>query len=53
MYRCESWTRRLITKEFMLLNGWCWAKLLRVPWTAKIKSVNSKRKSVLNIHWKD
>jgi len=35
MYRCESWTRRLSTKEFMLLNGWCWAKLLRVPWTAK------------------
>ena len=35
MYRCESWTRRLSAKEFMLLNGWCWARLLRVPWKAK------------------
>ena len=26
--------RRLSAKELMLLNWWCWRRLLRVPWTA-------------------
>ena len=36
MYECESWTlRRLSTEELMLLNCWCWRRLLIVPWTAR------------------
>ena len=31
---------------------WGWRRLLRVPWTAR-RSNQSKRKSTLNIHWKD
>ena len=27
--------RRLSTDELMLLNCWCWRRLLRVPWTAR------------------
>ena len=27
--------RKLSTKELMLLNWWCWRRLLRVPWTAR------------------
>ena len=37
MYGCESWTRKKAehqrTDAFEL---WCWRRLLRVPWTAKI-----------------
>ena len=34
MYGYESWTKKLSTKELMLLN-WCWRTLLRVPWTER------------------
>ena len=34
MYGYESWTKKLSTKELMLLN-WCWRRLLRVPWLAR------------------
>ena len=27
--------RKLSTEELMLLNLWCWSRLLRVPWTAR------------------
>ena len=27
--------RKLSAKELMLLNWWCWRRLLRVPWTAR------------------
>ena len=39
MYGCESWTvkkaerRRIDTFEL-----WCWRRLLRVPWTARISN---------------
>ena len=39
MYGCESWTvkkaecRRIDTSEL-----WCWRRLLRVPWTARISN---------------
>ena len=39
MYGCESWTikkaERLIIDAFEL---WCWRRLLRVPWTARISN---------------
>ena len=51
MYGCESWTIKKVehqrTDAFEL---WCWRRLLRVPWTAEIQPVHSKKRSVLNIH---
>ena len=39
MYRCESWTIKKVecqrTDAFEL---WCWKRLLRVPWTARISN---------------
>ena len=53
MYGCESWTIRQSTKEFMLPN--CGAE--EDSWESLGLQGNqmspSKRKSVLNIHWKD
>ena len=37
MYGCESWTIK--QAEHQRINAfelWCWKRLLRVPWTAKI-----------------
>ena len=43
MYGCESWTIRKAEcwriDDFEL---WCWRRLLRVPWSAEIQSVNLK-----------
>ena len=48
MYRCESWTiKKVECRKTDAFKLWCWRRLLRVPWTAR------RRKSVLNIHWKD
>ena len=48
--------RRQSAQELML-SLWCWRRLLRVPWTARLKkkkkSSRSWRKSTLNTHWKD
>ena len=36
MYGCESWTiKKAKCKELILLNCWCWRRLLKVPWTAR------------------
>ena len=43
MYGYESWTIK--KTEHQRTDGfklWCWRRLLRVPWTAKIKPVNPK-----------
>ena len=48
MYGCENWTIK--NAECWRIDAfelWHWRRLLRVPWTAR------RRKSVLNIHWKD
>ena len=41
MYGCESWTvkkaERRRTDAFEL---WCWRRLLRVPWTARISNLS-------------
>ena len=52
MYGCESWTIKNVecqrTDTFEL---WCW-RTLESPLDYKIKPVNPKGKSTLNIHWK-
>ena len=42
-YRCESWTiKKAEHPRTDAFKSWCWRRLLRVPWTVKIKPVNPK-----------
>ena len=51
---CEIWTvKKAECRRIDAFEVWCWRRLLRVPWTAKRPTSPSKRKSTLNIHWKD
>ena len=39
MYECESWTiKKAEDQRIDALELWCWRRLLRVPWTAKISN---------------
>ena len=55
MYGCESWTIK--KADHWRIDAFklrCWKRLLRVPWTARRSNQSIlKKKSVLNIHWKD
>ena len=44
MYGCESWTvKKTECRRIDAFELWCWAKLLRVPWTCKeIQPVHSE-----------
>ena len=35
VYRCENWTEHQRINAFEL---WCWGRLLRVPWSARISN---------------
>ena len=54
MYRCESWTiKKAECQSIDAFKLWCW----KDPWdshgTQEDQTSQSKRKSTLNIHWKD
>ena len=57
MHRCESWTIKKAEHQIIdAFEPWYWRRLFRVPWTARRSSqstLKKKKKSVLNIHWKD
>ena len=57
MYGCESWTIKKAERQRIdAFELWCSRRLLRVPWTARKTNQSiqfPKRKSTLNIHWKD
>ena len=36
MYGCESWTVKQAKRGIDAFELWCWRRLLRVPWTARI-----------------
>ena len=39
MYGCESWTiKKAEHQRFDAFEMWCWKRLLRVPWTARISN---------------
>ena len=39
MYRCESWTiKKAEHRKIDAFELWCWKRLLRVPWTARISN---------------
>ena len=43
MYGCESWIiKKAEHQRFDAFELWCWRRLLRVPWTKKIKPLNPK-----------
>ena len=54
IYGCESWTvKKGEGPRIDAFELWCWRRLLRVPWTARISNQSILKESVLNIHWKD
>ena len=43
MYGCEGWTvKKAECQKIDAFELWCWRRLLRVPWTARIKPVHPK-----------
>ena len=39
MYGCESWTmKKAECQKIDAFELWCWRRLLRVPWTARISN---------------
>ena len=39
MYGCESWTvKKAEHRKIDAFELWCWRRLLRVPWTARISN---------------
>ena len=39
MYGCESWTmKKAECRRIDVFELWCWRRLLRVPWTARISN---------------
>ena len=39
MYGCENWTiKKAEHRRFDAFELWCWRRLLRVPWTARISN---------------
>ena len=54
MYGCESWTvKKAECRRIDAFELWCWRRLLRVPWTARISNQSILKEISLNIHWKD
>ena len=54
MYECESWTIKKAecqrTDAFQL---WCWRRLLRVPWTARISNQSILKEISPGCLWED
>ena len=41
MYGCESWTvKKAERRRIDAFESWCWRRLLRVPWTARISNLS-------------
>ena len=39
MYGCENWTiKKAECRRIEVFKSWCWRRLLRVPWTARISN---------------
>ena len=53
MYGCESWTIKKVEHQRIDAFGVCWRRLLKSLGLHGDPTSPSKRKSVVNIHWKD
>ena len=52
MYGCESWTvKKAEHRKIDAFELWCWRRLLRVPWTARISNQSILKE--MGVHWKD
>ena len=54
MYGCESWTIK--KAECQIIDAfelWCWRRLLRVPWTARISNQPILKEISPEYYWKD
>ena len=41
VYRCESWTiNKAEHQRIDAFELWCWRRLLRIPWTARISNTS-------------
>ena len=53
-YGCENWTVKKADRQRIdAFKVWCWRRLLKVLWTARISNQSILREINLNIHWKD
>jgi len=53
IYGCESWSiKKPERRRIDAFELWCWRRLSRAPCTQGDQTNQSKRKSILNIHWK-
>ena len=44
MYSCESWTiKKAECQRIEAFKLWCWRRLLKVPWTARISNLSILR----------
>ena len=54
IYECESWTIK--KAECQIIDAfelWCWRRLLRVPWTARISNQPILKEISPEYYWKD
>ena len=50
IYRCESWTiKKAECRRIDAFELWCWRRLLRVPLTARIKSILPTTNNILEL----
>ena len=48
---CESWTiKKAEHRRIDAVELWCWRRLLRVLWTARISNQSILKRSVLSVH---
>ena len=53
MYRCECWNiKKSETWRTYAFELWCWRRLLRVLWTARVSNQSILKEINPNIHWK-
>ena len=54
MYGCESWTlKKAECQKIDAFELWCWGRLLRVPWTARISNKSILKENSPGCSWKD
>ena len=54
MYGCESWTvKKAEGRRIDAFELWCWRRLLRFPWTARISNQSILYEIKPEYHWKD
>ena len=54
MYECESWTvKKAELQRIDAFELWCWRRLLRVPWTARISNQSVLKEISHGCLWKE